>query len=253
MKTLLAIISMLVIGTTGASAAPRGTKQSQAASQAMAMVPPPAISWTGCYVGGNVGYAWAPTTWHDNGLEFASHDADGVIGGGQVGCDYQVGAWVFGIQGLFDATDGRGSSSNLFLNPTGVLIDKTHVSWLATLTGRVGYTINPLTLLYIKAGFAWVRADFIECCQPTILLPDNIGVLGDGIAAMTRTGGTVGAGVEHLFTPNISAFLEYNFIGLGSRSVYFSGINGSGPFIYHIDQDVHAVQLGFNVRFNPNR
>lgn len=44
--------------------------------------PAAVANWTGCYVGGNVGYGWVPTTWSDNGVEFASHTADGVVGGG---------------------------------------------------------------------------------------------------------------------------------------------------------------------------
>src|SRR5262249_45102532 len=63
--------------------------------------PPPAFSWTGCYVGANIGGGWASKSSNDvsgfvtgvTGADLGSHTASGVIGGGQVGCDYQSGIW----------------------------------------------------------------------------------------------------------------------------------------------------------------
>jgi outer membrane immunogenic protein len=222
-----------------------------AVSQSAAAAPPPVFSWTGCYVGGNIGYGWAPTTWTDNGLEFASHTATGVIGGGQTGCDYQTDHWVFGIQGMFDAAGLTGRNTNLFLDPGGGVIDTTKVTWIATLTGRVAYVVRPMTILYLKGGIAWVHSKFTECCQPTIVFFDVLGALNDGVAAVTQTGLTVGVGLEHAFTPRWSAFFEYDYIGLGNNDVTFSPINNApGPFIYHVDQSVHAVLAGVNYRFD---
>jgi outer membrane immunogenic protein len=218
-------------------------------TKAPAMIAP-VYSWTGCYVGGNIGYGWSPTKWTDNGVEFTSHNADGVVGGGQVGCDYQSGPWVFGIQGMFDAADMKGRGVNRFLDPTGRVIDESKFSWLATLTGRLGYTVQPATLLYVKGGAAWARANFKECCEPTVVVFDGLGPLADGIADKTRSGWMVGAGLEHMFSPNWSAFIEYDYIGLGRETVRFSPINGApGPFTYQIDQNIHTVLVGLNYRF----
>lgn len=212
--------------------------------------PAPVANWTGCYIGGNIGYGWAPTKWNDNGIEFASHTVDGIVGGGQVGCDYQVDRWVFGIQGMFDGAGMKGSSANLFLDPAGGVVDESKITWFATLTGRLGYTVEPRTLLYVKGGIAWVHSKFNECCQPTVLFLDEIGALLDGTASVTRTGWTVGGGLEHMFAPNWSAFIEYNYIGLGTDTVTFSPINNApGPFNYHIEQNVHTVLVGLNYRF----
>jgi outer membrane immunogenic protein len=69
--------------------------------------------WTGCYIGANVGYGrtrneYAPVA------GFLAADApdqtvDGVVGGGQVGCDYQFDPFVVGIQGMFDGTGMSGT------------------------------------------------------------------------------------------------------------------------------------------------
>jgi outer membrane immunogenic protein len=218
--------------------------------KAARLQPVPTSPWTGCYLGGNVGYGWGPTTWNDNGLEFTSHSADGVVGGGQIGCDYQAGAWVFGIQGMFDASGMKGHGRNLPLDPGGRVIDETKISSFATLTGRVGYTVQPDALLYLKGGAAWVRSSFNECCEPTVVLQDELGPLADGAAKITRTGWTIGVGFERMLASNWSAFVEYDYIDLGTKTVTFSPINGTpGPFNYRIDQDIHTLLVGLNYRF----
>jgi len=98
--------------------------------------PLPVVSWTGCYVGANVGGGWADKTYNDPLAAFpdnilGSHTASGVLGGGQVGCDYQVGRWVFGAQGAAEAAD---------LNATHLALGdfySTHIPWLAMATVRV--------------------------------------------------------------------------------------------------------------------
>src|ERR1700737_2883730 len=64
-----------------------------------ASVVPPLYSWTGCYIGPNVGGGWSGTTFKDTTtlirLE-TKNAASGVFGGGQVGCDYQYGWGGFG-------------------------------------------------------------------------------------------------------------------------------------------------------------
>ena len=80
--------------------------------------PPPVFSWTGCYVGANVGGGWASKSSNDVagavtgviGADLGSHTASGVIGGGQIGCDYQAGVWVFGVQGMFGGSGMQGSN-----------------------------------------------------------------------------------------------------------------------------------------------
>jgi outer membrane immunogenic protein len=209
---------------------------------------PPAVAiapWTGCYVGGNLGYGWAPKEWSSAGVEFASHTADGVAGGGQIGCDYQTGAWVFGIQGMFDGSGMKGESHKVVgaLGPN--IFDQSQVTWFSTLTGLIGYAIQPTLLLYVKGGVAWVRDNYQECCLTTPQPTD------DGIASQTRSGGTIGVGLEYMFLPNWSAFAEYNYIGLGTRAVTFTptGLTTGGPFVYDIRQNVQSVLAGVNYHF----
>ena len=77
--------------------------------------PPPApiAAWTGCYVGAKVSGAVSQTSTNQIGLadgtvisppdNFGSQNPGSVIGGGQIGCDYQFdGPWVIGLRGQFD-------------------------------------------------------------------------------------------------------------------------------------------------------
>src|SRR5215475_1972106 len=59
---------------------------------------PPPFSWTGFYVGGNIGGAWANRDVTDTflGVNLNSGNNGVFIGGGQVGYNWQVGYAVFG-------------------------------------------------------------------------------------------------------------------------------------------------------------
>ena len=57
-------------------------------------------NWTGFYVGAHVGYGWADFIDTFAGVT-ASVSPAGFIYGGQVGFNYQIGSWVFGIEGEY--------------------------------------------------------------------------------------------------------------------------------------------------------
>src|SRR5450631_3915008 len=108
-------------------------------------------SWTGCYLGANAGGLWATKDWTSvTGAAESSVDLNGGLAGGQVGCNYQVGTWVFGIQGDYDWTNASASSTDaVFLATT----DQTKIKGLASVTGRVGYAWDRF-LGYVKGGGA---------------------------------------------------------------------------------------------------
>src|SRR5689334_8227921 len=73
----------------------------------------PKHSWTQCYIGGNFGGLWGNENWKNKtpggayyGESLGGHDVDGIIGGAQVGCDYQFdGGLVIGVVGDYGWTD----------------------------------------------------------------------------------------------------------------------------------------------------
>src|ERR1700683_4562967 len=70
----------------------------------IAYVPPP-FSWTGFYVGGNLGAGWSEGNITDSffGLNYTNPSNNAAfLGGGQVGANYQLGIFVTGVEADFD-------------------------------------------------------------------------------------------------------------------------------------------------------
>ena len=115
----------------------------------------PVSTWTGCYIGGNAGAGWGSGEISTSaGTISGSSDSARFVGGGQIGCDWQTGAWVFGIRNMFDWADAERSGtigSGAFTGFSARLEN----DWLDLLTGRIGYSMQPNWLLYFQGGAAW--------------------------------------------------------------------------------------------------
>jgi outer membrane immunogenic protein len=270
------------------------------------VAPPPVLSWTGCYIGGNVGEGKGFERFHDNTsfntgfghttffggtAAFVGSRSDitnsfsGIVGGGQIGCNYQFySSWVVGIEGMWDGTNMRGS--NVVEGPlvpfdlgngTFVPLDthalvNTKVDWLASITGRIGYTWNQM-MVYGKGGVAWARFKH-DVETDTVLAPFDDGFLRVpfGLGPQfeqtdTRTGWTAGFGLEWHFAPNVTAFVEYDYYGFGSHDRCFNNFdnnvvttnNGCATFDVinnnfflrgadvRLREDIQTVKLGFNI------
>src|SRR5437764_8861288 len=174
-----------------------------------APTPPPGFfpgpRWTGCYAGLNLGGAWANINETSTaGSSVVAHPAS-VAGGGQVGCDVQFDAWVFGVRDMIDATSLR--SSTTF--PLGGSAN-SRTNWYDTLTAREGYLVQPSVLLYLQGGAAWTS---------TSLTVFNASGAQIGSLSSGSQGWTLGGGAEWMFAPHWSAFAEYNFMGFGSSNI----------------------------------
>ena len=83
------------------------------------VAPIPVFSWTGFYIGANIGGAWSNSTLTDNvtGASFSTNNS-GFIGGGQFGYNWQFNNnWVLGIEGDIDGTTISKTSNAV---PTGL-------------------------------------------------------------------------------------------------------------------------------------
>ena len=233
-KLLLAgvAVSALTIGHSGHAA-------DLPMKPVIAPVPVPAWSWTGCFVGGQVGWGWQRNkidqtqfnTVTNGGVltTFSSAssgdiDSSGAIFGGQVGCDYQFASnWVLGVQGTFLAADINGLSQDphngvtqtIRGNPAGLTPGifgggsiGVRTRSLASVTGRLGWTgwsWAPRTLFYLRGGGAWVDTQLD-------MRNSDIGINSTFPSApifdTKYSGWTVGGGFEWMFAANWSAFAE---------------------------------------------
>jgi outer membrane immunogenic protein len=199
----------------------------------------PIITWTGCYVGGNIGAAWGQAK-IDNltGAGSVSLNNSGFMAGGQIGCDYQAGAWVFGIRNLGDWSNLDKRSGVVGGTFSGYSVGSKS-NWVDLLTVRAGYLMQPAWLLYFQGGGAARNSD-VQLFNPAGTL------LGE--ASKTRTGWTIGVGSEYKFAPNWSVFLEYNYADFGTNGVQIP-VTGVGTFTGNVKTNANMVLTGVNWRF----
>ena len=129
-KTLIASVALSVLGTAVAGAADMAVK-------APPPPPVPMFSWTGFYVGGNIGGAWSNSNWTDTLFltRFNNNNNNGVfIGGGQIGGNYQVGQFVIGGEWDFDwAGNNNNNNNNGFITPrVGNIVVTNNNRWITT-------------------------------------------------------------------------------------------------------------------------
>src|SRR5262245_39066611 len=97
---------MLLVAAIGLAASQASAADLPRKAPVYTPPPPPPITWTGCYIGGNVGGIFGSGDAHFNNFEVGSNERSGFAGGGQIGCDYQFAGsgWVIGIRNMFDGT-----------------------------------------------------------------------------------------------------------------------------------------------------
>jgi len=202
-------------------------------------VPAPVYLWTGCYIGGNVGWAQESVRFDDSsGFDDGRRSRSGFAGGGQVGCDYQFASnWVFGVQGMIDATDikhrrfGAVDSDFTFDHDA---------RWFATITARLGFLVTPSTLLYAKGGWGTVKDRTRVFDGDTDLVLRSVD--------RNASGADVGVGLEWMFTPNWTFFVEWDHIFLDRNSIQIDEVSFA-----NVHRDFDKVLFGINWRFGGAR
>src|SRR5260370_11148259 len=103
----------------------------------------PLFTWTGFYLGGNIGGAWAHRDVTDSlfGVNFTNGNNDGVfIGGGQLGFNWQVNYFVLGFEWDFDGAANNNNTGTLFIPSVGTIQVNSNNRWITTLAARFGVT-----------------------------------------------------------------------------------------------------------------
>jgi outer membrane immunogenic protein len=200
-------------------------------SKAPAYTAPEVVyNWTGFYIGGNIGGAFA-------GNDSLQGSNGRFMGGVQAGFDYQFAPnWVVGIEAQYDWLANNNNNGVLF-PATGSVVTANN-NQLGSVTGRFGYTWGP-ALLYAKGGYAWRDSNNFNVVTAGV----PVGFTTDG---NHRDGYTVGAGLEYMFAPNWSAKLEYQYYNFGSTTFTGGPVDVIGTRFH---DDEHTVKAGLNYRF----
>jgi outer membrane immunogenic protein len=236
----------------------------------------PISLWTGFYIGGNVGYGWdsrssdlavgttdpaiAPIL--DAILAAGSYPASlspsakGVIGGGQIGYNWQLPPqWLVGLEADIQGSGIKGSDSRTLSPP---LFDATStgvtksIDWFGTARGRIGFLANPQWLLYATGGLAYGEAKLsFNTVDVTSGCIAGAFLCAAGSSSGVRVGWTAGGGVEAMLAPNWSAKVEYLYVDLGRRSVDIaSSTIPAVIFSPSTEFREHIVRAGINYHFN---
>lgn len=248
--------------------------------------PPPVLrvyTWTGCYLGTQIGGAFAdnhlsgqlitpvPAAAADLITPVANNaSSTAVIAGGQVGCDLQfarnwvVGAQIDGVWTHLSGSQGITGSAGLpeqghiDLSANAVL----QANFLATATGRIGYAVNYdaiAGLFYLKGGAAFVNYDTTNisgnaatttCAVfdpakgcQTFNAPVNAPFTVSA-PSTNRWGWTFGLGTEWLVSENLSVFGEWDYLNFGTHTLTFTDANQLS-----VKQSINELKLGINYRF----
>lgn len=274
--------------------------------------PPPSFTWTGLYGGVNIGYGFGagnaltggevvaqqPRNFFTGGQLDTSGgvwnvpvNLNGVLGGGQLGYNYQFNPWlVIGFEADAQAADLRNNQSAgtaypsaLGNNPAivGYMNSNQYVDWFGTVRGRIGLVLPsyPNLMVYGTGGFAYGS---VESAHRYTRIDTGTGPFGalasqaSGSTTNTNTGYAVGGGVEWtpMSFPTWSIKAEYLYTNLGPVNQngigYYSGstfaandgaaclgnlscINGSTVLATQSNTTFawHTVRVGVNWHFNP--
>jgi outer membrane immunogenic protein len=247
-------------------------------------------SWTGFYIGGNVGYSFgrdpidvtatarsrvfrafgtpAETLTTDTGvvpfpLGAGTADVEGALAGGQIGYNWQTGAFVWGLETDLQWTGQKGGTSFCFpvaCLPGAFQVAVDHkIDWFGTFRARAGALVDPRVLLYVTGGLAYGH----------VTTDATGGVVGQPFVNLsakdTRVGWTIGGGVEGALSNNWTVKAEYLYMDLGdapsvgaSAQTIFPNVPQVG-FTTVLDTTVatggrvrdHIFRLGVNYRFGP--
>lgn len=218
-----------------------------------------AYDWTGFYLGPSLGADWGYTNWNFSRVDTTTSPRfAGVLPGGQVGFNYQMGKWVAGVEGDMGWTNAHGARAC----PNGFFFTcEANTNWLSTIAGRIGYAYWDRVLFYGKGGVAigQIRSQ-IRCNtsdQPVLFVlsgaSDNMSLLNPGCplqgATNTAVGWTLALGTELGLTENWSVKGEASYFNLGTGH-YTYGFGPGAPLEVDVKRNGFIANIGLNYRFS---
>jgi len=207
----------------------------------------PAFSWTGTYVGANVGGIWGKfdvnpaTTSNLTGLVVApgvmSINNSNVIGGVQAGYNWQIGQWVLGLEQDYQFTGLKQTAT--FAAPAGLFVGgdllAVKTDYLAATRAKIGMAWD-LTLIYAAGGLETGLFDV----SSTYVARGAGGspALGFTDANKLHFGFNVGAGIDYAVTNNVFIGVEYRYLDLGKETYNLGAFTPAGAAAQTVSSSV---------------
>ncbi len=196
--------------------------------------PGPAIyNWSGFYLGLYGGGGWGH---HDRtnaaGLDNSYRSTGGLIGA-LAGYNWQWNSpLVVGLEGDIAWANIKGDDAG-----AGGTVDQSQYRWLGSVRGRIGYAFDNW-LLFGTGGWAFANIRHTNSSGTTIVTTDSFDT--------TRSGWTLGGGVEYAFMPNWTVRADYRYFDFGS---YSRSAPANGIFPYSVSNKLQTVTVGLSYKF----
>jgi len=166
-----------------------------------------------------------------------SSDVGGVVGGGQLGANWQIGRIVLGAE-----ADAQGTSQRKTLigaMPVGSLVQDYSQPWFVTFRGRAGWAFTGGWLAYATGGGAWLDSERTFTTAGAAYVPSSF--------ELSHIGWSAGGGVEAAIASNWSVKLEYLHMNTGNFTTNVNFLGFMLPWKSWIGDDI--VRFGVNRRF----
>jgi len=223
MRRLVFAFGVLSLGTFGSAMA------ADMPVKAPPIIAVSAYNWTGWYVGADIGGGWGK---HDRSVVPPgfqnSYNSSGIIGGLHTGYNWQLQAFVLGLETDINLTGIKGDDGS-----AGGTLDQTSVKWLGSTRARVGYAWDRV-LLFATGGWAYGGLEHF-----------NNGGAGQTFTS-TRSGWTIGGGLEYAINQNWLIRAEYRYYDLGTYQ-NLAPANGVSP--YEVSNKLNTVTAGLSYKF----
>ncbi|MBJ7577770.1 porin family protein [Devosia sp. MC532] len=193
------------------------------------------FDWTGIYAGAVGGYVWGrSTSTPTTGGATTTIDPSGGQIGATAGVNGQFDQFVLGLEGEILWSGASGSAQIAGAAATDIATVKS--DWQGAIKARAGVAFDQV-LIYAHGGFAFT--DYYAKA-------DLAGVF-EGDYRTSRTGWTIGAGVEMAVTENVTVKAEYAYSDFGKWTGTVAGGAAAGD--YEFTHHTHAIKAGVNFHF----
>ena len=203
----------------------------------IAPAPLPVFTWTGAYVGLHAGAAFINSSYVSPG-PFSYPDPRssitkaGIIGGVQIGYNWQINSMVAGLEADISLSSAKGSTlTQPFVNSP----YSAKMSAFGTLRARVGFTVDR-ALIYATGGLAYAQ---YKSTLNDVIFPFTVS------SGSSKFGWTLGAGFEYAVTNNWSVKAEYLYMQFPNKNVVSNPVG----YAFTFKEKASIARAGVNYRF----
>jgi opacity protein-like surface antigen len=243
MKKICVALSVLAASIVSASAADLPVKAKPIVAAG--------LDWSGVYAGAHAGYGGGMMDW-ESIQPGAAFVARGMLAGGQIGINKQLGSLVFGLELDGSWADLKGTGNTFAGGPalgggSAESRSTSRTDGLVTLAGRAGIAADRW-FVFAKGGLSAAHQKHDWAARVTTII-NGVVVIQTGTlsGSETRYAPMLGFGAEYALLGPWSVLAEYNYHHFGAATARLTGTPISSN--NRVDEAIHIARLGVNYRF----